>query len=126
MGMMKDNSGAEGLRPLGLRGRAYGVKDFSHRHEDFILEKSLRKTLAFTVNLKTWTVFAFASVCLNLGSFQAFFESDWVTFSSLGSLMILYRKRSRPATDPHNSGVFQRISREFLTQKVGIECNRNS
>lgn len=53
MGMMKDNSGAEGLRPLGLRGRAYGVKDFSHGHEDFILEKSLRKTLAFTVNLKS-------------------------------------------------------------------------
>lgn len=107
------NSGVEELRPLVLHGRAHGVKDFSCGHDvRFHSGRITQKSTCFYCKFKelvTRTVFAFANVFLDLGSFQAFFEPDWVTLPVLDSSMILYRKRSCHWSDP----IFQvqRVSR---------------
>lgn len=103
---------------LVLHGRAHGVKDFSCGHDlRFHSGEITQKSTCFHCKFKklvTRTVFAFANVFLDLSSFQAFFESDWVTLPVLDSSMILYRKRSCRWLDPTFQvawGALQRVSR---------------
>ena len=124
---------SRGTQALVLHGRAYGDEEFSCGHDlRFHSWETTQKNTCFYCKLKTLVtraVLAFASVCLDLRSSQAVFESDWVTFSSLESWMILYRKRVCPWTDPHSTGSLRSITAGFqgvLNTEGEIECNRNS